>query len=171
LLILPFLFHLFLFLLLFLDYFPIVLLEEDKVINEITALVNNGYKEIVLTGIHTGSYGIDLGIKFSDLIEKLLNIPGLERLRISSIEITELDEKFFKLLKNEKLCNHLHVPLQSGSENVLKLMNRKYNKEEYKKIIDKIRSIRKDTNFTTDVIVSFCILYLKIGSSDLNSIF
>ncbi len=129
--------------------------DKDKVIKEITCLVKNGYKEIVLTGIHTGSYGIDLGIKFSDLIEEILNIPGLERLRISSIEITELDDKFFKLLENEKLCNHLHVPLQSGSSNVLKLMNRKYIKEEYKKQIEKIRKARPGISITTDVIVGF----------------
>ena len=129
--------------------------DKDKVIKEITNLVNNGYKEIVLTGIHTGSYGIDLGIKFSDLIEELLEIPNLERLRISSIEITELDDKFFELLKNPKLCNHLHVPLQSGSKNVLRLMNRKYTKEEYKKQIDKIRKVRPNISITTDVIVGF----------------
>ena len=129
--------------------------DKDKVIKEITSLVKNGYKEVVLTGIHTGSYGIDLGIKFSDLIEEILNIPGLERLRISSIEITELDDKFFKLLENEKLCNHLHVPLQSGSSNVLKLMNRKYTKEEYKKQIDRIRKARPGISITTDVIVGF----------------
>ncbi len=129
--------------------------EKDKVIREVTNLVSNGYKEIVLTGIHTGSYGIDLGIKFSDLIEELLNIPKLERLRISSIEITELDDKFFELLKNEKLCNHMHVPLQSGSSNVLKLMNRKYTKEEYKKVIDRLRKTRENISITTDVIVGF----------------
>ncbi len=129
--------------------------DKDSVIREITTLVNNGYKEIVLTGIHTGSYGIDLGIKFSDLIEEILAIPGLERLRISSIEITELDDKFFKLLENKKLCNHLHVPLQSGSSNVLKLMNRKYTKEEYKRQIDRIRKVRPDISITTDVIVGF----------------
>ncbi len=129
--------------------------DKKSVLKEITGLVNNGYKEIVLTGIHTGSYGIDLGIKFSDLLEEILKIKGLERLRISSIEITELDDKFFELLKNNKMCNHLHVPLQSGSENILKLMNRKYTKEEYKKIIDKIRSIRPDISITTDVIVGF----------------
>ena len=128
---------------------------KESVIREITSLVKNGYKEIVLTGIHTGSYGIDLGIKFSDLIEEILNIPGLERLRISSIEITELDDKFFELLKNKKLCNHLHVPLQSGSCNVLKLMNRKYTKLEYKKQIDRIRKVRPDISITTDVIVGF----------------
>ena len=129
--------------------------DKQSVIREITNLVKNGYKEIVLTGIHTGSYGIDLGIKFSDLIEEILSIPGLERLRISSIEITELDDKFFELLKNEKLCNHMHVPLQSGSENVLKLMNRKYTKDEYKKQIDNIRKVRPNISITTDVIVGF----------------
>ena len=129
--------------------------DKEAVLREIKGLVDNNYKEIVLTGIHTGSYGIDLGIKFSDLLEEILNIEGLQRLRISSIEITELDDKFFKLLENEKMCNHLHVPLQSGSKNILKAMNRKYTKEEYKSIIDKIRSIRPDISITTDVIVGF----------------
>lgn len=129
--------------------------DKDKVIKEVTELVKNGYKEIVLTGIHTGSYGIDLGIRFSDLVEELLNIKDLKRLRISSIEITELDDKFFKLLKNKKLCNHMHVPLQSGSYNVLKLMNRKYSKEEYKNIINKLRKVRPNISITTDVIVGF----------------
>ena len=129
--------------------------ERETVIREITNLVNNGYKEIVLTGIHTGNYGVDLGIKFSTLLEEILNIKGLKRLRISSIEITELDDKFFYLLKNPILCNHLHIPLQSGSDNVLKLMNRKYNKEEFKSIINKIKKIRRDISITTDVIVGF----------------
>ncbi len=129
--------------------------EKDTVIREITNLVNNGYKEIVLTGIHTGNYGVDLGIKFSDLLEEILNIKGLKRLRISSIEITELDDKFYKLLENKILCDHLHIPLQSGSEKILKLMNRKYNKEEYKNIIKKIRTIRPNISITTDVIVGF----------------
>ena len=129
--------------------------EKDTVIREITTLVNNGYKEIVLTGIHTGNYGVDLGIKFSSLLEEILNIPGLKRLRISSIEITELDDKFFELLKNPILCNHLHIPLQSGSDNVLKLMNRKYDINKYKEIISKIRQIRPNINITTDLIVGF----------------
>ncbi len=127
----------------------------EMVIEELTNLVRNGYKEIVLTGIHTGNYGKDLNTNFSDLLEEILKIKGLKRLRISSIEITELDDKFFELLKNPILCNHLHIPLQSGSDNVLKLMNRKYTKEEYKSIIDKIRRIRPDISITTDVIVGF----------------
>ena len=128
---------------------------KKTVIREITNLVNNGYKEIVLTGIHTGNYGVDIGIKFSDLLEEILNIKGLKRLRISSIEITELDDKFFKLLTNPILCNHFHIPLQSGSDKVLKLMNRKYNKQEFKKIINRIKNIRSNVSITTDVIVGF----------------
>lgn len=127
----------------------------EIVLEELTNLVKNGYKEIVLTGIHTGNYGKDLNTNFSSLLEKILKIKGLKRLRISSIEITELDNKFFELLKNPILCNHLHIPLQSGSNKILKLMNRKYNKEEYKNIINKIRKIRPNISITTDVIVGF----------------
>lgn len=129
--------------------------DKDKVIEEITSLVNNGYKEIVLTGIHTGNYGSDLGIKFSSLLREILDISNLERLRISSIEITELDEEFFELLSNPILCNHLHIPLQNGSNRILSLMNRKYTKEEFYKIVERIRSIRDDISLTTDVIVGF----------------
>lgn len=129
--------------------------DKDKVISEITALVNNGYKEIVLTGIHTGNYGSDLGIKFSSLLKEILEIPNLERLRISSIEITELDDEFFKLLNNPILCNHLHIPLQNGSNRILNLMNRKYTKEEFYEIVKRIRSVREDISLTTDVIVGF----------------
>ena len=129
--------------------------DKDKVIEEITSLVNNGYKEIVLTGIHTGNYGSDLGIKFSSLLREILDISNLKRLRISSIEITELDEEFFELLSNPILCNHLHIPLQNGSNRILSLMNRKYTKEEFYKIVERIRSIRDDISLTTDVIVGF----------------
>ena len=129
--------------------------DKDTVIREITNLVDSGYKEIVLTGIHTGNYGVDLNIKFSYLLEEILKIPNLKRLRISSIEITELDEKFLKLLENRILCNHLHIPLQSGSNKILKLMNRKYTKEEFLEYVKKIRKIRPDIALTTDVIVGF----------------
>lgn len=129
--------------------------EEHKVIEEITTLVNNGYNEIVLTGIHTGNYGVDINTNFSNILEKILNIKGLKRLRISSIEITELDDKFLDLLKNPILCNHLHIPLQSGSDNILKRMNRKYDKKYFKEEISKIRKIRPDISITTDVIVGF----------------
>lgn len=129
--------------------------KQSRVIEEITNLVNNNYKEIVLTGIHTGNYGVDLNTNFSNLLQDILKIKELKRLRISSIEITELDNNFFELLKDPILCNHLHIPLQSGSAKILKLMNRKYNKEQFLNIIDRIRKIKPDISITTDVIVGF----------------
>ena len=127
----------------------------DLVIKEITSLVNHGYQEIVLTGIHTGNYGVDLDTDFATLLERILKIQNLYRLRISSIEQTELNERVLKLLKNPVIANHLHIPLQSGSNDVLKRMNRKYTKEEYLKKIEEIRSIRPDISISTDVIVGF----------------
>ena len=125
----------------------------NKCINEAKLLVENGHKEIVLTGIHTGRYS-DSGHDLVDLINELSKIKDLIRIRISSIEITELNDKFMELLNNNsKVCNHLHIPLQSGSDSILKKMNRKYDKKYYKDVIDKIRSIRPDISITTDIIV------------------
>ena len=125
-------------------------------IDEINCLANNGYQEIVLTGIHTGSYGDGEDFDIVDLIREVSKNDNLKRIRISSIEITELDEKFMEELRvNPKICDHMHVPIQSGSNDVLKLMNRKYNIDEYKKKIDVLRSIRPDINITTDLIVGF----------------
>lgn len=129
----------------------------EKVIEEAKRLVKNGYKEIVLTGIHTGHYGADLkDYDFSDLLLELEKIDGLDRIRISSIEITELNDKFLSVLrKSKKIVNHIHIPLQAGSDHILKLMNRKYDKKYYLDKINKIREIRPDMAFTTDVIVGF----------------
>jgi len=125
-------------------------------IKEIESLVNNGYQEIVLTGIHTGSYGRGLNYDLTDLIHEISKFDNLKRIRISSIEITELSDKFLMELKeNNKICNHLHIPIQSGSDKILELMNRKYNIKDYKNIINKIRFIRPDINITTDLIVGF----------------
>ena len=126
----------------------------DLVIKEIKALVGHGYKEIVLTGIHTGNYGVDINKKFSDLLREIIKIKGLERLRISSIEITELNDEVLDLIKNNDIIvNHLHIPLQAGSDKILKLMNRKYDLDYYINKIDYIRSIKKDISITTDIIV------------------
>lgn len=129
----------------------------ERVIEEAKRLVKNGYKEIVLTGIHTGHYGADLkDYDFSDLLLELEKIDGLDKIRISSIEITELNDKFLSVLKNsKKIVNHIHIPLQAGSDHILKLMNRKYDKKYYLDKINKIREIRPDMAFTTDVIVGF----------------
>ena len=130
--------------------------DPNKVIEEVTSLVNNGYKEVVLTGIHTGNYGNDLEYKFSDLLNDLIKIKGLMRLRISSIEATELNEEVLNVLrKSNIIVDHLHIPIQSGSNEILKLMNRKYDLEYFENKIKEIRSIRKDISITTDVIVGF----------------
>lgn len=130
--------------------------EFDKVITEITNLVNNGYKEIVLTGIHTGNYGCDINSNFKDLLETIIKIPNLLRVRISSIEITELNDDILALLTSSKIiANHLHIPLQAGSDHVLKLMNRKYDLDYFYQKINKIRNIRNDISISTDIIVAF----------------
>ena len=128
----------------------------EKILVEAKKLVNNGYKEIVLTGIDTGSYGKDKNYDLTDLLNELVKIDGLERIRLSSIDIYDLDDKFINCLKNNnKICNHLHISLQSGSDKILKLMNRKYTTEDYQKTINKIRNVRPDISITTDVIVGF----------------
>ena len=128
----------------------------NVVISEIKNLIKDGHKEIVLTGIHTGHYGSDINYSFSKLLIDIENIEGLERLRISSIEITELNDDFLDILKESKvLVDHMHIPLQSGSNKILELMNRKYNKEYFIDRINSIRSIRPLISITTDIIVGF----------------
>lgn len=130
--------------------------DKDKVLSEIRELVQNGYKEVVLTGIHTGHYGSDINSNLGDLLEEIVKIDNLQRLRLSSIEITELDDKFLKILNDEKvIVSHMHIPLQAGSDEILKLMNRKYDTKYFEDKINKIRSIRPDISITTDVIVGF----------------
>lgn len=130
--------------------------DKNTVIREITELVRNGYQEVVLTGIHTGNYGADLDYSFADLLEELIQIEGLKHLRISSIEITELNDKVLSLLeKSSIICDHLHIPLQAGSNHVLKMMNRKYDLEYYQEKIDSIRKIRPNISISTDIIVGF----------------
>lgn len=130
--------------------------DKDKVISEIKALVNNGYQEVVLTGIHTGNYGVDLDTNFATLLKELVKIEGLKRLRISSIEITELTDEVLEVLKTSPIIvDHLHIPLQAGSDEILKAMNRKYDLSYFFEKIKKIREIRPNISITTDVIVGF----------------
>lgn len=127
----------------------------DTVIKEAKLLTEHGHKEIVLTGIHTGHY-MSNNHDLTDLINELSKIDDLLRIRISSIEITELNDKFLEMLKiNKKVCNHLHIPLQAVSDEILKKMNRKYDLAYYEDKINKIRSIRPDISITTDIIVGF----------------
>lgn len=129
----------------------------DDVIREVTNLVNQGYREVVLTGIHTGRYGIDLkDMNLEKLLRRLVQIPNLYRIRLSSIEINEITDGIMELIKESKvIARHLHVPLQSGSDKILKSMNRKYELDYFKKKIDKIRELDRDISITTDLIVGF----------------
>ena len=130
---------------------------KESIFEEIRELIKNGHQEIVLTGIHTGHYGAEFkDYEFADLLEDILKIKGLLRLRISSIEIVELNDKFMNVLKNNPiLVDHLHIPLQAGSNEILKLMNRRYDLEYFENKIKEIRKIRPNISISTDVIVGF----------------
>lgn len=135
---------------------PIRSKDPKTVIKEITSLVENGYKEIILTGIHTGKYGKDINYTFEQLLKDIIKIKNLYRIRISSIEINELTDPILDLIKDNKIiAKHLHIPLQSGSDKILKLMDRKYDLKFYKDRIEKIRKMIKDVSITTDLIVGF----------------
>ena len=128
----------------------------NTVIKEVTVLVNKGFKEIVLTGIHTGNYGVDLNTNFANLLNELVKIKGLKRLRISSIEVTELTTEVLDVLKRSNIIvDHLHIPLQAGSDKILKLMNRKYDLKYFEDKLKEIRKIRPNISITTDIIVGF----------------
>ena len=129
----------------------------ESVIDQAKRLVANGCVEIVLTGIHTAGYGEDLeNYTFYDLLVDLVKIPGLKRLRISSIETSQISDEIIDLIgSNEIIVDHLHVPLQSGCDATLKRMNRKYTTAKYLEKINKIREYLPNIAFTTDVIVGF----------------
>lgn len=128
----------------------------QTVLEEIQNYVQHGYKEVVLTGIHTGNYGVDLGTDFAALLREIVKINGLVRLRISSIEITELTDEVLQIIwDNDVIVDHLHIPLQAGSDKILRLMNRKYDLAYFKQKMEQIREIRPDISLTTDIIVGF----------------
>ncbi len=134
----------------------------SRPLNEIAAdagqLAKNGFKEIVLTGICLGSYGRDLSpaICLIDALDALEKIGGVSRLRLSSIEAGDISLKLIKkIADSEKVCRHLHIPVQSGEDTILKKMNRSYSKADYLRLIKKIKRIIPDIAITTDVIVGF----------------
>lgn len=132
--------------------------QPENVIRQARKLVEAGYYEIVLTGIHTGGYGDDLDdYTLADLLVELeAKVPELRRIRISSIEASELDAKMIKVLtESKKVVRHLHIPLQSGSNRVLQRMNRKYTTEEFAASLADVRKALPDLAITSDVIVGF----------------
>ncbi|CAA7603480.1 Methylthiotransferase N-terminal domain protein [Acididesulfobacillus acetoxydans] len=130
----------------------------ENVLAEARKLVSAGYKEIVVTGIHTGAYGRDLTENWdlARLVEGLGEIPGLRRLRLSSIEPVEFTSGLIETIRESKVvCRHLHIPLQSGSETVLRRMHRPYTPADYKRLLERLREAMPGLAITTDVIVGF----------------
>ena len=129
---------------------------EDSV-REAKTLAERGFKEIVLTGIHIGSFGMDMGdMRLIDLIEAIAEVDGIERIRLSSVEPIIISDEFMKRSVNTgKLCDHFHLSLQSGSNNILEAMNRRYTREEYIEKANIIRKYMPHAGLTTDIIVGF----------------
>lgn len=130
----------------------------ESVIKEIKEIVKTGIKEVVITGIHVASYGKDFadGTRLIDLLEKINKIEGLKRIRLGSLEPNLITEEFVERLKNvDKICDHFHLSLQSGCNETLKRMNRKYTTEEFEKGVTLLRNMFPEVALTTDIIVGF----------------
>ena len=129
----------------------------ESVLEQARKLAASGYKEIVLTGIHTGGYGEDLeNYRLANLLQDLDKIDGLERIRISSIEASQIDDEMIRVLNSSpKMCRHLHIPLQAGDDEILQRMRRKYRTAEFAEKIARIREAMPGVAITTDVIVGF----------------
>lgn len=136
---------------------PIRSRKPEEVIEEVKKLAENGFKEVVLTGIHVASYGLDLGnITLADIIEKVHSVNGIERIRFSSMEPLAIDDDFVaRMAKLPKVCDHYHLSLQSGCNRTLKRMNRKYNAEQYAEACERLRNAFPNVAITTDIIVGF----------------
>lgn len=129
-------------------------LEDIK--NDVELLAKNGYKEIVLVGINLSSYGMDTGKSLADAVEAVCAVDGIERVRLSSLEPDLMtDEILQRLSKEPQLCHQFHLALQSGSDKVLKSMRRRYTREEYISVVDKIKELFPNATFTTDLMVGF----------------
>lgn len=131
----------------------------ESIVKEVENLASNGYKEVVLTGIHVASYGKDIkdsDIKLLDVIKQINDIEGIERIRLSSVEPILFTDEFVEAVSTmDKVCPHYHLSLQSGCDETLKRMKRRYTTEEYKAIVDRLRATVPNVSITTDVIVGF----------------
>ncbi len=128
----------------------------EKVIDEIERLLDKGHKEVVITGINVGRYGVDIGQRLSDLLWKIEKIKGDFRYRLSSLNPEDVDEEILDVFRNsERICHHLHLSLQSGSDRILRLMKRNYTLADFMRVVDKLREIEELFAITTDVIVGF----------------
>jgi threonylcarbamoyladenosine tRNA methylthiotransferase MtaB len=131
-------------------------MDPDLVVQEFKELIDKGYKEVILTGVNVGDYGKNFDTDFYLLLKKLINIDGDFRIRISSIEPNLLTDEIIELTTNSnKICKHFHIPLQSGSDPILKLMQRRYTKSDYRDVILKLKNKIPDAGIGVDVIVGF----------------
>jgi threonylcarbamoyladenosine tRNA methylthiotransferase MtaB len=124
------------------------------VLENVRKTIDNGFKEIVVTGVNIGRYDYD-GHRFEDILEKILEVPGDFRVRISSLEPDGFGDRFVELFQHPKLMPHLHLCLQSGSDKTLLRMRRMYDVAQFRKTVNRFRSVYPDFNFTTDIIVGF----------------
>lgn len=127
----------------------------EELIGEINRLHQKGYREAVLTGVHLGGYGHDLGTDLSSLVREVLRGTAIERVRLSSLEPWDLPDDFGELWQDARLMPHLHLPLQSGSDSVLRRMARRCFRRDYRALVERLRSHIPDLNLTTDLIVGF----------------
>jgi len=130
---------------------------EEEVIEKVLIIESRGYNEVVLTGIHIGSYGRDLTVKtnLKKLLKRILSETRIRRIRLSSLEITEVDEEFIEIIEDQRICRHLHLPLQSGSDNVLSVMRRGYSSSEFSHRLGAIAGRIDNISLGTDIIVGF----------------
>jgi len=132
--------------------------EPEEILKEVKELSKNGFKEIILSGVHTASYGVDLEGNWDlvKILEEINKIEGIERIRIGSIDPTFFTEGVIEKICNlEKMCPHFHLSLQSGCDATIRRMNRKYTAQEYKDVVENLRKYMKDVSITTDIIVGF----------------
>ena len=132
--------------------------DPEQILNEVKQLVADGYKEIMLLGQNVNSYGkgLDEPLNFAELLEEVEKIEGLERIRFMTSHPKDLSDELIEVMaKSKKICRHLHLPLQSGSSRILKAMNRRYTKEQYLALAEKIKTAIPDISLTTDIIVGF----------------
>ena len=129
----------------------------EEAVKRAQAMDANGYKEVVLTGIHLGSYGHDLnsGENLADLLNALLKRTNIYRLRLSSLEINEVNDELLDIMQDKRICKHLHLPLQSGNNSILKKMRRNYSSEFFQKRIEKIARTISNISIGTDIIAGF----------------
>ena len=127
----------------------------EDIISEINFLVSQDIKEVVITGVHLGGYGQDLGTNLVELVKAILESTKIQRIRMGSLEPWELSDDFWQLFENPRVMPHLHLPLQSGADSVLRRMARRCKTPDFEQLLTKARQVNPDFNITTDIIVGF----------------